>query len=75
MEHRRRTVSNVIDDDIEKQISRSCGKSASLDEARDNHIEYIYNGHFSVYNFIFCGVLKLICPCFVKKRDPVIIDI
>ena len=44
MEHRRRTVSNVIDDDIEKQISRSRGKSASFDEARDNHIEYLYNG-------------------------------
>ena len=75
MEHRRRTVSNVIDDDIEKQISRSRGKSASFDEARDNHIEYLYNGKFSVYNFIFCGFLKLICPCFTKKRDPVIIDI
>lgn len=75
MEHRRRTVSNTFDDDIEKQISRSRDKSSSLDEARDNHIEYLYNGKFSVSNFLFCGLLKLICPCFVKKRDPVIINI
>lgn len=74
MEHRRRTFSNVIDDlpiDIEKQMPRRRGTSVSIDETIDEHIEYVYNGSFSVTRMFFCGLLNLICPCCNRNREPV----
>jgi hypothetical protein len=72
MEHRRRTFSNVLDDDIEMQKIKK--NSISIDEHIDNYTEYVYNGTFSISNFIFCGILKLICPFCFKKREPIIIN-
>lgn len=74
MEHRRRTFSNVIDDDlpdIEKQLPRR--RLSSIDDALDDYTDYVYNGTFSVYNFVCCGFLKLICPCCIRKRVPITI--
>ncbi len=74
MEHRRRTFSNVIDDlpiDIEKQLPRRRGTSVSIDEAIDEHIEYVYNGSFSITRMIFRGLLNLICPCCTCNRKPI----
>jgi hypothetical protein len=73
MEHRRRTFSNVLEDDIELQLPRKRTVS-SIDDQIHNHTEYKYNGTFSVLDTVFCGFLKLICPCFVKKRDPFIVN-
>jgi hypothetical protein len=73
MEHRRRTVSNVLDDDIdiEKQMPRRRGTSASIDDTLDEYTEYVYNGTFS-FSKMFCkGFVNLICPCFRSKRDPI----
>lgn len=77
MEHRRRTVSNVLDDEfpnVEEQIPRRRATSASIDETLDEYTEYVYNGTFSLYNVIFCGFLKLICPCFCRKRTPITVS-
>ena len=76
MEHRRRTFSNVLDDeiDIEKQMPRRRGTSASIDDALDDYTEYVYNGTFSVCNLICCGFLKLICPCCCRKRAPITVS-
>jgi|LakMenE01Jun11ns_1017448.scaffolds.fasta_scaffold6817343_1 hypothetical protein len=74
MEHRRRTFSNVLDDDIidiEKQLPRRRGTSVSIDEAIDEHIEYVYNGSFSFFHTIFGGFIKLICPCCRRNREPI----
>jgi hypothetical protein len=74
MEYRRRTVSNVIDNDfidIEKQIIRK--RSTSIDETLDEYTEYVYSRTFIVCNILCCGLLKLICPCSYRKRS--IIDI
>jgi hypothetical protein len=76
MEHRRRTISNVLDDefpDIEKQIPRRRTSSVSIDE----YTEYVYNGSFNLCNIICNGFLKLICPCFfccAKKRTPITVS-
>jgi hypothetical protein len=64
MEHRRRTFSNILEDDIELQLSKP--HNISIDEQIDNYTEYVYNGTFSVLDTVFCGFLKLICPCFRK---------
>lgn len=71
MEYRRRTVSNTLDDDIEKQLPRTRAKSASIDESIDEYTEYVYNGTFSLSRFFCCGFIKLICPCFCRKRVPI----
>jgi hypothetical protein len=67
MEYRRRTLSSPIDDDIEKQLPRRRG--TSIDEHIDEHIDYMYSGTFSIFRSIFCGFVKLICPCCIKKRE------
>jgi len=77
MEHRRRTISNVFDDDIvdiEKQIPRRRATSASIDDTLDEYTEYVYNGTFNVFNTILCGFLKLICPCCCRKRAPITVS-
>ena len=77
MEHRRRTISNVFDDDIvdiEKQIPRRRATSTSIDDTLDEYTEYVYNGTFNVFNTIFCGFLKLICPCCCRKRMPITVS-
>ena len=75
MEHRRRTLSSALDNDfpvdIEKQIPRRRGTSASIDDALDEYTEYVYNGTFSVTRLFCRGVLNLICPCFYRKREPI----
>jgi hypothetical protein len=76
MEHRRRTISNVLDEDIpdiEKQIPRR-RTTSSIDETLDDYTEYVYNGTFSICNIICCGFIKLICPCFSRKRDPITVS-
>jgi hypothetical protein len=80
MEHRRRTVSNVLDEDIidiEKQTSRRRCTSTSIEDSVDEHTEYVYNGTFRGFNTIWCGLLKLICPCFAfctRKRAPITVS-
>jgi hypothetical protein len=77
MEHRRRTLSSAFDDDIvdiEKQVPRRRGTSASIDETIDEYTEYVYNGTFNFSNMFFRGLLNLICPCCRKDRGPVTID-
>jgi hypothetical protein len=74
MEHRRRTFSNVLDDDIidiEKQLPRRRGTSASIDDTLDEYTDYVYNGTFSIFNTIFCGFIKLMCPWCCRKRAPI----
>lgn len=77
MEYRNRTVSNVLDNniiDIEKQMSRRRGTSISIDDTLDEYTEFVYNGTFSIVNIIFCGFIKLICPCFNRKRTPITVS-
>jgi hypothetical protein len=78
MEHRRRTLSSALDDemtvDIEKQTPRRRGTSTSIDDALDDYTEYVYNGTFSVTQMFFKGMLKLICPCCCKKREPIEVE-
>jgi hypothetical protein len=77
MEHRRRTISNILDQDIpdiEKQNHIKYTTSVSIDETFDEYTEYVYNGTFSIYNVICCGFLKLICPCCCRKRVPITIS-
>ncbi len=65
MEYRRRTFSNILEDDIELQLSKP--HNVSIDEQIDNYTEYVYNGTFSVLDTVFCGIIKLICPCCFRK--------
>jgi len=77
MEYRRRTFSNVLDDefpDIEKQMPRRRATSASIDESIDEYTEYVYNGTFSLSRFFCCGFINLICPCFCRKQPPIAIN-
>lgn len=73
MEYRRRTVSNVFDNeiDIEKQSSRRNSRSASIDEQLDQYSEYVYNGTFSISRLFCCGIIKLICPCLSRKSESI----
>jgi hypothetical protein len=63
MEHRRRTVSSALDDeipvDLEKQPTNFV--SGSFDEDIQQYTDYIYNGTFNLGNYIVCGFIKLIC--------------
>jgi hypothetical protein len=68
MEHRRRTLSNVLDDDIEKQVPRRRATSASIDEQIDDYTEFVYTGSFNFCSSIFYGFLNLICPCPCSRR-------
>lgn len=61
MEHRRRTLSSVLDDDIEKQLSKN--QSVSIDEKLDEYTEYAYNRSFGMC----CRLIKLICCCRNKR--------
>lgn len=72
MEHRRRTLSSVIEDDIENVLSRP--KSISIDDQIEEYTEYLYYGTFNVSKSVFGGILNLICPCFYRKRVPVQIE-
>ena len=67
MEYRRRTLSS-LDDDIENQVPRRRGTSASIDEQLDDYTEFIYTGSFNFCSTIFYGFLNLICPCPCSKR-------
>lgn len=76
MEHRRRTLSSVLDEempemsevpDIEKQVIRRRGTSASIDEQLDEFTDYVYEGSFNITQSVFYGFIKLICPCFRKQ--------
>lgn len=76
MEHRRRTLSSALDDemtvDVEKQTYRRRGTSASLDESINQYSEYVYNGSFNVKRFLCCGILNLIrdsiCCCCCRQK-------
>jgi hypothetical protein len=77
MEHRRRTLSSAFDDeivDIEKQIPRRRGTSASIDDTIDDYTEYVYNGTFSLTRLFCTPILNLICPCFRKERAPITVN-
>jgi len=63
MEYRRRTFSNVLKDDIEKQIYIQHTISTSTDE----HTKYVYNGTFSIFNTVIFSFIKLICCCCIRK--------
>lgn len=69
MEYKRRRLSSVVDDDIEKQVTRRRGTSTSLDDQIDEYTEYMYTGTFNVSSSIFNGILNLICPCFCARRS------
>jgi hypothetical protein len=75
MEHRRRTISNVFDNEIndnETQTPKMNRISISiddiLDDTLDEYAKYTYNGIFSIYNVVCYRFLKLICPCCSRKR-------
>jgi hypothetical protein len=70
MEHRRRTVSSVLDEDIENPPS-SRPSSPSIDEQIDEYTEFIYNGSYNISKSVFKGFINLICPCCYRKRDPI----
>ena len=78
MEHRRRTLSSALDDDIpvdiEKQLPRRRGTSASIDDTLDEYTEYVYNGTFSLSNMFCRSLINLICPCFRRNRDPIQVE-
>lgn len=77
MEYRRRTLSNVLDDevnDIEKQVPRRRSTSASIDEQLDDYSEYLYTGTFNITKSIFKGIVNLICPCCIRKREAITIN-
>lgn len=70
MEHRRRTLSSVLDEefpDIEKQPIRRRATSTSIDEQLDEFTEFVYEGSFNVTHSVISGFIKLICPCFRKR--------
>ena len=74
MEHRRRTLSSALDDvDVEKQVYRRRGTSASIDDSIDDFAEYVYNGTFNFSTMFGRSLINLICPCFRKERVPVTI--
>jgi hypothetical protein len=67
MEHKRRRISSAADD-VEVDIEAVRCRGSSLDETIDEHIEYVYNGSFSFVKMFFRSLVKLICPCCLKKR-------
>jgi hypothetical protein len=71
-------LSSALDDeltvDIEKQIPRRRGTSASIDDAIDDYTDYVYNGTFSITKMFCRGLLNLICPCFARKREPIEVE-
>jgi hypothetical protein len=67
MEHKRRRISSALDEEIIDIEAVKC-RSNSLDETIDEHIEYVYNGSFSFVKMLFRSLVKLICPCCLKKR-------
>ncbi len=72
MEHRRRTLSSVLDEDIldlEKEIPRKRINSASLDEQIDEYTEFMYNGTFDLVRSILKGFINLIYPCLSKSES------
>jgi hypothetical protein len=69
MEYRKRSLSSALDD-IEKQVPRRRATSTSIDDQLDEYTEYVYSGSFNILNSICCGLIKLICPCCIRKRDP-----
>ncbi len=72
MEHRRRTISSVMDEDIENVLPRP--KSPSIDDQIDEYTEFVYTGSFDVSRSVFRGFLNLICPCLYRKRVPIQVD-
>ena len=71
MEYRRKTLSSSLDDlsnDIEKQSTRR--PSISVDDSIDEYTEYVYNGVFNFTKIIYRGIIKLICPCCYRNREP-----
>jgi hypothetical protein len=67
MEHRRRTLSS-FDDNTSVEIIKH--RSDSIDE----YAEYVYCGPFNMVASVWRGVVNLICPCFYKKSEPIIVD-
>jgi hypothetical protein len=72
MEHRRRTLSSVLEEDIENIMPRP--KSPSLDDHIEEYTEFVYRGRLDVSKSIFRGILNLICPCCYRKRAPIQIE-
>lgn len=67
MEHKRRRISSALDEEI-IDIESTRRRGSSLDETIDEHIEYVYNGSFSFVKMLFRSLIKLICPCCLKKH-------
>jgi len=72
MEHRKRALSSVLDEDspidLEKQIPRRRGTSASIDDDIEQYSNYMYTGTFNLTKYVFTGFIKLIfdiiyCNC------------
>ncbi len=70
MEHKRKRISSVLDEEIIDLEGSRC-RGQSLDETIDEHIEYVYNGSFSFAKMAFRSLIKLICPCCFKKREQI----
>jgi hypothetical protein len=71
MEHKRRRISSAADDIEIIDIECARNRGHSLDETIDEHVEYVYNGSFSFAKMVFRSLIKLICPCFLKKREQI----
>lgn len=75
MEHRRRTLSSAIDDDLPRDIElnapRRRGTSASLDDEINQFTDYMYAGSFNLSTSVFRGFINLIqsiCYCYYCRR-------
>lgn len=71
MEYKRRRISSAADDTEIIDMEAARCRSSSLDETIDEHIEYMYNGSFSFAKMAFRSLIKLICPCCLKKREQI----
>jgi hypothetical protein len=77
MEHKRRSLSAVLDDDfsIDEEIDYKTTKrirrtsSMSLDEEMEEYSEFMYNGAFNICNFFCRGIKNLICYCFRNNYE------
>lgn len=73
MEYRRKTLCSALDDlsdNTEKQSSIRYVTPVSIDDTIDEYTEYVYNGIFNFTKMIYSGIIKLICPCCYRNREP-----
>lgn len=75
MEYRKRHVGQSFDEENPPQ--RGVSSSRIMEDAINEHNEYVYNGVFYPWRAICQGMKNIICPClrntmnhFIVKDDP-----